>query len=151
MWSLFTAALTRASSTTRVSIVNVSANFMATALLGWVIFGERLPPLWWGGAALLAAGNVVIGRREEKEAGGGRKEEEGGETVGLEREGGKRRGDGDGAGAGAGADTEEQAPLMRDGGEEEGADMIDLDVDVASAESTREAVKKGEDADAPLI
>ena len=76
MWALFTAALTRADSTTRVSIVNVSANFMITAILGWMIFGEKLPPLWWLGASLLAAGNVVIGRREEGEKPGG--------TVGLD-------------------------------------------------------------------
>ncbi|RMZ84707.1 hypothetical protein DV737_g903, partial [Chaetothyriales sp. CBS 132003] len=67
MWALFTAALTKGDSTTRVSIVNVSANFVVTALLGWMMFGERLPPLWWVGAGLLAVGNVVIGRREDGE------------------------------------------------------------------------------------
>ncbi|KAK4696488.1 hypothetical protein P7C71_g1427, partial [Lecanoromycetidae sp. Uapishka_2] len=65
MWTLFTAALTRASSTTRVSIINTSANFMLTAFSGWMVFGEKLPPLWWVGAAGLVVGNVVIGRREE--------------------------------------------------------------------------------------
>ncbi|KAG6995643.1 hypothetical protein G7Y79_00043g079270 [Physcia stellaris] len=85
MWTLFTAALTRASSTTRVSIINTSSNFMITALLGLAIFGERLPALWWVGAAGLVVGNVIIGRREEKElqrkveAGQG----EGGEDVSL--------------------------------------------------------------------
>lgn len=76
MWALFTAALTRSSSTTRVSIVNVSSNFFITAILGAMIFGEKLPLGWWVGAGLLAAGNVVIGRREEAEKPGG--------TVGLE-------------------------------------------------------------------
>ena len=71
MWALFTAALTRASSTTRVSVVNVSSNFMVTAILGLIIFGEKLPPLWWVGAGFLAAGNVIIGRREEGEKPGG--------------------------------------------------------------------------------
>ena len=79
MWALFTAALTRASSTTRVSVVNVSSNFMVTAILGFVIFGEGLPGLWWVGAGLLAVGNVIIGRRVE----GG--EEKGG-LVGSEAE-----------------------------------------------------------------
>lgn len=60
----------------RVSIVNTSANFMLTALLGLMIFGEALPPLWWGGAALLVVGNVVIGRREEEEGGKGSAEGE---------------------------------------------------------------------------
>jgi multidrug transporter EmrE-like cation transporter len=67
MWALFTKALARGTSTTQVSIINTSANFMITAILGFVIFTESLPPLWWVGAALLVAGNVIIGRREEKD------------------------------------------------------------------------------------
>lgn len=58
-------ALARGTSTTRVSIINTSANFMVTAILGFLVFMEKLPPLWWAGAALLVAGNVIIGRREE--------------------------------------------------------------------------------------
>lgn len=67
MWTLFTKALARGTSTTQVSIINTSANFVITAFLGFFIFAESLPPLWWMGAALLVAGNVIIGRREEKE------------------------------------------------------------------------------------
>lgn len=65
MWGLFTRALTLASSTVRVSILNTSANFIITAVLGLAIFSESLPGLWWLGAALLVAGSVIIGRREE--------------------------------------------------------------------------------------
>ncbi|KAF2273017.1 uncharacterized protein EI97DRAFT_425202 [Westerdykella ornata] len=65
MWGLFTRALTLASSTVRVSVINTSANFMITAILGAVIFSEQLPGLWWIGAGLLVAGSVIIGRREE--------------------------------------------------------------------------------------
>lgn len=43
MWGLFTRALTLASSTVRVSVINTSANFMLTALLGFFIFRETLP------------------------------------------------------------------------------------------------------------
>jgi hypothetical protein len=67
MWTLFTKALARGTSTTQVSIINTSSNFMITAILGFFIFTESLPPLWWVGAALLVAGNVIIGRREEKD------------------------------------------------------------------------------------
>src|SRR5579871_6856242 len=67
MWALFTKALARGTSTTQVSIINTSANFILTALLGFFIFAESLPPIWWLGAAMLVAGNVIIGRREEKE------------------------------------------------------------------------------------
>ena len=65
MWGLFTRALTLASSTVRVSVINTSANFMITAVLGALIFSENLPGLWWLGAAFLVAGSVIIGRREE--------------------------------------------------------------------------------------
>ncbi|KAL7267875.1 hypothetical protein RUND412_009522 [Rhizina undulata] len=68
MWGLFTAALRKGSSATKVSIVNTSSNFMITAILGYLVFSESLPPLWWLGASLLVAGNVIIGRREEPSA-----------------------------------------------------------------------------------
>jgi hypothetical protein len=65
MWSLFTTALARGTSTTQVSIMNTSANFVLTAVLGSVIFSELLPPMWWAGAVLLIAGNVIVGRKDE--------------------------------------------------------------------------------------
>ena len=65
MWTLFTRALKAGHSATQVSIMNTSANFVLTALLGLVIFAETLPPLWWIGATLLVAGNVIIGRKDE--------------------------------------------------------------------------------------
>ncbi|KAK0715878.1 hypothetical protein B0H67DRAFT_489534 [Lasiosphaeris hirsuta] len=65
MWALFTKALARGDSTTQVSIMNTSSNFVITAVLGFVIFSESLPPLWWLGAAMLVAGNVIIGRKDE--------------------------------------------------------------------------------------
>ncbi|KAK5009012.1 hypothetical protein BJ546DRAFT_874373 [Cryomyces antarcticus] len=70
MWALFTRALTLATSTVRVSIINTSANFVLTAMLGWLVFAERLPGLWWLGASLLVAGSVIIGGREEAQAKG---------------------------------------------------------------------------------
>ncbi|KAM7217067.1 hypothetical protein V8F06_007582 [Rhypophila decipiens] len=65
MWTLFTKALTRGNSTTQVSIINTSSNFVITAILGVAIFSESLPPLWWLGAAMLVAGNVIIGQKDE--------------------------------------------------------------------------------------
>ncbi|KAF2708770.1 hypothetical protein K504DRAFT_380154 [Pleomassaria siparia CBS 279.74] len=65
MWGLFTRALTLATSTVRVSVINTSANFMITAVLGAMIFSESLPGLWWLGAAFLVAGSVIIGSRDE--------------------------------------------------------------------------------------
>ncbi|KAI7284807.1 hypothetical protein KC345_g2097 [Hortaea werneckii] len=65
MWGLFTRALTLATSTVRVSVINTSANFMVTAILGAMIFKESLPGTWWLGASFLVAGSVIIGRRDE--------------------------------------------------------------------------------------
>ncbi|KAF1927906.1 uncharacterized protein M421DRAFT_421105 [Didymella exigua CBS 183.55] len=65
MWGLFTRALTLASSTVRVSVINTSANFMITAVMSALIFSESLPGLWWLGAAMLVAGSVIVGMREE--------------------------------------------------------------------------------------
>ncbi|KAJ4421200.1 hypothetical protein N0V85_000293 [Neurospora sp. IMI 360204] len=70
MWTLFTQALARGHSTTQVSIMNTSSNFVITAMLGFVIFSEALPPMWWVGAAMLVAGNVIIGRKDESEGQG---------------------------------------------------------------------------------
>ena len=72
MWTLFTTALARGNSTTQVAIMNTSSNFFITAVLGFAIFSEALPPLWWLGASMLVAGNVIIGRKDE---GGGAKGE----------------------------------------------------------------------------
>jgi len=68
MWTLFTTALARGNSTTQVSIMNTSSNFVITAILGFAIFSEALPPLWWLGAAMLVAGNVIIGSKDEGNA-----------------------------------------------------------------------------------
>jgi len=67
MWTLFTQALAKGHSTTQVSIMNTSSNFVITAVLGFIIFSESLPPLWWVGAALLVAGNVIIGSQDESD------------------------------------------------------------------------------------
>lgn len=74
MWGLFTQALARGNSTTQVSIMNTSANFVITAFAGFLIFSESLPPLWWVGATLLVAGNVIIGSQDESGKPGGDEE-----------------------------------------------------------------------------
>jgi drug/metabolite transporter (DMT)-like permease len=65
MWALFTRALSLSQSAVHVNIINTAANFVITAILGALIFGESLPLLWWVGASLLITGSVIIGKREE--------------------------------------------------------------------------------------
>ncbi len=120
MWALFTSALTRASSTTRVSIVNTSSNFLLTALLGLIIFAEKLPGLWWLGAALLVAGNVVIGARKEEEV-EGKGAKGGGDGDGVRLDGG-----GVGEGERAGGLRERYTDEEREEGERD--DIVDDDI-----------------------
>jgi hypothetical protein len=87
MWGLFTRALTLASSTVRVSVINTSANFVITAVMSALIFSENLPGLWWLGAAMLVAGSVIVGMREEGEGKVGVAGEGGGEGPLLNAQG----------------------------------------------------------------
>jgi drug/metabolite transporter (DMT)-like permease len=126
MWTLFTTALARGNSTTQVSIMNTSANFVITAILGFAIFSEALPPLWWLGAAMLVAGNVIIGRKDE---GGAPKE--GGEEVVRDGDGGEGITLASGSGEGEGL-----SPLRSRGG---------VLVDVGSGDEEEEEKSEDED------
>lgn len=95
MWALFTRALTAAPSTTQVSITNTAANFLTTALLGMMIFGESVRGMWWLGAGMMGAGCILVGMREEQE----------GNKAGNERDGVQ------------GTAGEENIPLSSDNGE----------------------------------
>lgn len=109
---------------------------MITAVLGWMIFSEKLNGLWWGGASLLAIGNVVIGRREEGKKPGG--------SSGLDET------------AGEAAESE---GLLRTSGDDE--DLLELD-DAAAAPAVASPrlgrggdddyrrLKRAEEADAPI-
>lgn len=124
MWTLFTKALARGTSTTQVSILNTSANFTITAVMGWLIFSESLPPLWFVGAALLVVGNVIIGRREEGEE----KDAVVGGQGGLERRSGDGHEEGEGLlGEEVELESESEADERKRRREEE--DVLQLDLD----------------------
>ena len=68
MWVLFTRALTSHPSTTKVSVVNTSANFTITAVMGSLVFGEAVGGVGGiFGLALLVGGCVVLGAEEKKD------------------------------------------------------------------------------------
>ena len=98
---------------------------MVTAILGWLVFGEKLPALWWLGASLLAAGNVVIGRREEGEKPGG--------TVGLD-------------------ETREEAEDLLGETRDYHADLVELEYEPPPAQRREDStrIKRGEDVDDPI-
>ncbi|MCJ1309887.1 hypothetical protein MMC25_003548 [Agyrium rufum] len=133
MWYLFTRALTSHTSTTQVSIVNTSANFMLTALLGAIIFSEKLPGLWWVGAGLLVVGNVIVGRRDE----GDKKKNGGGLGAGVGGSEGLVVGGGGGAAASGGIEGVEREELLGLGGDGEVRESLELR---GEARRTREGV-----------
>lgn len=88
---------------------------MLTAVLGWMIFRERLPPLWWVGAAGLIVGTVIIGRRGE--------EGEGGNKTGLQED------------AARVVDGEEYRDQPAEGLND---DVLELDMDIGAKDSEGE-------------
>ncbi|KAF9971019.1 hypothetical protein BGZ73_006100 [Actinomortierella ambigua] len=64
MWTLFTKALNRSKSSAVVTVINSSANFCITAVLGYLLFSEPLALQWWFGASLIVMGSVLVGSDE---------------------------------------------------------------------------------------
>ncbi|KAF9583551.1 hypothetical protein BGW38_009196 [Lunasporangiospora selenospora] len=74
MWTLFTKALNRSQSSATITVINSSANFCITALLGYVLFSEPLALQWWFGASLIVLGGVLVGTDEVNASEGKKKE-----------------------------------------------------------------------------
>ncbi|KAG0344605.1 hypothetical protein BG004_004327 [Podila humilis] len=74
MWTLFTKALNRSQSSATVTVINSSANFCITAVLGYALFSEPLAMQWWFGASLIVLGGVLVSS-EESSANGKAKSE----------------------------------------------------------------------------
>ncbi|KAL1925387.1 uncharacterized protein VTP21DRAFT_270 [Calcarisporiella thermophila] len=60
MWTLFTKALNLSASSINVTVLNSTANFCSTALLGHLLFNEPLALKWWFGASLIITGTVMM-------------------------------------------------------------------------------------------
>ncbi|ORY42251.1 hypothetical protein BCR33DRAFT_851772 [Rhizoclosmatium globosum] len=60
MWSTFTRALSSSPSSAAVSVLNNSANMIASALMGFIIFQEELSVRWWVGAGFVLAGTALM-------------------------------------------------------------------------------------------
>lgn len=101
---------------------------MVTAVLGWMIFSEKLNGIWWGGAALLAAGNVIIGRREE----------------------GEKRPNGEVEVGGSARQSEEAEGLLGRAGQETLLELDEGPEQRRESHDERSRLKRAEEADAPL-
>ncbi|XP_038568192.1 transmembrane protein 42-like [Micropterus salmoides] len=60
MWTFFSKALRHCSSSARATVTSTASNFISSAVLGRVIFGETHAALWWAGIFLTLCGLLVL-------------------------------------------------------------------------------------------
>ncbi|XP_026083351.1 transmembrane protein 42a [Carassius auratus] len=60
MWTFFAKALRHSSSSARATVTTTASNFISSAFLGHVIFGETHATLWWVGIILTLTGLLVL-------------------------------------------------------------------------------------------
>ncbi|KTG43949.1 hypothetical protein cypCar_00023408 [Cyprinus carpio] len=60
MWTFFAKALRHSSSSARATVTTTASNFISSAFLGHVIFGETHAMLWWVGIILTLTGLLVL-------------------------------------------------------------------------------------------
>ncbi|KAK3086214.1 hypothetical protein FSP39_015316 [Pinctada imbricata] len=67
MWILFTKSMQYSISTVEATVTNTASNFLVTAILGCLIFGEVLSPRWFMGSVFIVCGLLLIHRSGDKE------------------------------------------------------------------------------------
>ncbi|XP_017589982.1 PREDICTED: transmembrane protein 42 [Corvus brachyrhynchos] len=60
MWTVFTKALRLSSSSAATSVTTTASNFISSAILGKLLFGETWTPLWWVGLAVTVCGLTLL-------------------------------------------------------------------------------------------
>ncbi|RMC05325.1 hypothetical protein DUI87_18514 [Hirundo rustica rustica] len=60
MWTVFTKALRLSSSSAAASVTTTASNFISSAILGKLLFGETWTPLWWVGLATTVCGLMLL-------------------------------------------------------------------------------------------
>ncbi|CAJ1061402.1 transmembrane protein 42a [Xyrichtys novacula] len=60
MWTFFSKALRHCSSSARATVMTTASNFISSAILGRLIFGETHAALWWVGISLTLCGLLVL-------------------------------------------------------------------------------------------
>lgn len=60
MWTLFVKSLQFSSSSVQATLTSTASNFLCSAVLGSVLFGEPLAGLWWLGMSLTMAGLALV-------------------------------------------------------------------------------------------
>ncbi|XP_053840363.1 transmembrane protein 42 [Vidua macroura] len=60
MWTVFTKALRLSSSSAAASVTTTASNFISSAILGKLLFGETWTPLWWVGLVMTVCGLMLL-------------------------------------------------------------------------------------------
>ncbi|KAJ9590709.1 hypothetical protein L9F63_016225 [Diploptera punctata] len=62
VWTCFVKALQNSSSSLQATVSSTAVNYIFSALLGLVVFGETTSLQWWCGASLILIGLIFISR-----------------------------------------------------------------------------------------
>uniref|UniRef100_A0A8B9UKD4 Transmembrane protein 42 n=1 Tax=Anas zonorhyncha TaxID=75864 RepID=A0A8B9UKD4_9AVES len=60
MWTVFAKALRLSSSSATASVTTTASNFISSAILGKLLFGETWTPVWWVGLAMTLCGLFLL-------------------------------------------------------------------------------------------
>ncbi|XP_042346688.1 transmembrane protein 42a [Plectropomus leopardus] len=60
MWTFFSKALRHCSSSARATVTTTAFNFISSAVMGRLIFGESHAALWWVGISLTLCGLLLL-------------------------------------------------------------------------------------------
>ncbi|XP_051467173.1 transmembrane protein 42 [Apus apus] len=60
MWTVFTKALRLSSSSAAASVTTTASNFISSAILGKLLFGETWTLLWWVGLSVTLCGLALL-------------------------------------------------------------------------------------------
>ncbi|XP_073534257.1 transmembrane protein 42 isoform X2 [Phyllobates terribilis] len=60
MWTFFAKALRYSSSSAAATVTTTASNFVSSAVLGKVLFGESRAMLWWVGISITLCGLVLL-------------------------------------------------------------------------------------------
>ncbi|KAM4029533.1 transmembrane protein 42 [Anomaloglossus baeobatrachus] len=60
MWTFFAKALRYSSSSAAATVTTTASNFVSSAVLGKVLFGESRAMLWWVGISITLSGLVLL-------------------------------------------------------------------------------------------
>lgn len=60
MWTFFSKALRHSSSSAQATVTTTASNFISSAFLGYVIFGESHALLWWVGIFITLLGLFIL-------------------------------------------------------------------------------------------